>query len=144
MKLLILGDRNTLAYKTAYDLAVKYGFIDLVDNFEDADLAIAPLLTKILRIEEIKAPRIGTLIFHPSPLPYGRGKSSIKFAFKRSEPVTAATWFWANEKVDAGDICEQEIIKIDHSLRPLIFYEHEIIPAMVTLSPSFMFASIIS
>ena len=28
-------------------------------------------------------------------------------------------------------ICEQEIIKIDHTARPREFYEREIIPAMV-------------
>lgn len=45
--------------------------------------------------------------------------------------VSAATWFWANENLDAGDICEQEIIKIDYELRPREFYEQHIIPAMV-------------
>lgn len=29
-----------------------------------------------------------------------------------------------------GDICEQEIVKIDYNLRPREFYELEIIPAM--------------
>ena len=73
---------------------------------------------------------MGTLIFHPSPLPYGRGASSIRWAYRRKEPIAAATWFWADNGLDTGDICEQEIIKIDYSLRPREFYEQEIIPAM--------------
>jgi methionyl-tRNA formyltransferase len=51
-------------------------------------------------------------------------------AYQRREPVTAATWFWANHKFDAGDICEQEIIKIDYELSPREFYNEHIVPAM--------------
>ena len=42
----------------------------------------------------------------------------------------AATWFWADNGLDTGDICEQEIIKIDYSARPRDFYERDILPAM--------------
>lgn len=94
-------------------------------------LAIAPLLTEKITDEELKEPVIGTLIFHPSPLPYGRGASSIKWAYKRGEPITAATWFWADSGYDTGDICEQEIVKIDYGVRPRVFYEQEVIPAML-------------
>lgn len=45
--------------------------------------------------------------------------------------VTAATWFWATSGLDAGDICEQEIVKIDYGLRPREFYQSDIIPAML-------------
>lgn len=131
MKVAILGDPELKAYKVAAELIQTLGFIELVDSPYGSDVAIAPLLTQILKHEEINAPRLGTLIFHPSPLPYGRGKASIKFAYKRNEPITAATWFWANEKIDGGDICEQEIIRIDYSIRPRLFYESEVIPAMV-------------
>ena len=83
-----------------------------------------------MSVEVLKEPLYGTLIFHPSPLPYGRGASSIKWAYKRQEPITAATWFWADNGLDTGDICEQEIIKIDYSARPRDFYERDILPAM--------------
>lgn len=96
-----------------------------------ADIAIAPLLTEKISNEQISEPLFGTLIFHPSPLPYGRGASAIRWAYRRKEPITAATWFWASDKLDAGDICEQEIIKIDYSLSPREFYEIHIIPAML-------------
>lgn len=59
-----------------------------------------------------------------------RGAASIRNAYKRGEPITAATWFWANDRYDAGDICEQEIVAINHFLRPREFYEAHIIPAM--------------
>lgn len=61
----------------------------------------------------------------------GAGASSIKWAYKRGEPITAATWFWADSGYDTGDICEQEIVKIDYDAQPRVFYEREIIPAMI-------------
>ena len=124
----ILGEKEA-AYNAAHNLIVSLGH-GVTENGL-SHLAVAPLLTKKITMEEIGAPLMGTLIFHPSPLPYGRGASAIRWAYRRKEPVTAATWFWATCKLDAGDICEQEIIKIDYDLRPREFYEQHVIPAMV-------------
>lgn len=131
IKVVILGDQSLIAWQKSHELALRLGFIEVVSSPEGADIAIAPLLTRILRQEDISAPRIGTLIFHPSPLPYGRGKSSIKCAYRRSEPITAATWFWCNREIDAGDICEIEIVRIDYEKRPSEFYMNDVIPAML-------------
>ena len=118
-----------MAYNAAHNLIVSLGHT--VAQGSLSHVAIAPLLTHKITIEEINHPLLGTLIFHPSPLPYGRGASAIRWAYRRKEPVTAATWFWANDKLDAGDICEQEIVKIDYDLSPREFYQQHIIPAMV-------------
>jgi len=128
MRINILGDKGTPAYIACWQLIVERNHRVTSDN---PHLAIAPLLTRILSLEEIKEPDIGTLIFHPSPLPYGRGASAIRYAYKRKEPITAATWFWADSGIDSGDICEQEIIKIELSRGPREFYEAHILPAMV-------------
>jgi methionyl-tRNA formyltransferase len=130
MRIKILGDNGSIANQRATELAYKLGHI-LTDNSLSADVSVAPLLTEILPIYEIIAPKYGALIFHPSPLPYGRGAAAIRWAYKRNEPVTAATWFWADAGIDSGPICEQEIVKIDYSLRPKDFYEIHIIPAML-------------
>lgn len=128
MRINILGEPGTPAYIACWQLIVERNHRLTAD---DPHLSIAPLLTRILSIEEINAPSLGTLIFHPSPLPYGRGASAIKYAYNRREPVSAATWFWADSGIDSGDICEQEILKIDHTRRPREFYELHVIPAMV-------------
>jgi formyltetrahydrofolate dehydrogenase len=128
MKINVLGDRYAPAVQQACELVCRVGH-KIVEN--GADLTVAPLLTTKLSNDKISEPLFGTLIFHPSPLPYGRGASAIRWAFRRKEPITAATWFWANDKLDAGDICEQEIVKIDYNLSPKEFYEKHIIPAML-------------
>lgn len=126
----ILGNRETPAYKVAEECVRENGHRVSYGDAGPCDLAIAPLLTEKVPPEALREPLHGTLIFHPSPLPYGRGASSIRWAYKRNEPITAATWFWADDGYDTGDICEQEIVKIDYSSRPRDFYEHDIIPAM--------------
>ncbi|GEM_PF-4662703 len=127
----ILGDKNTNAYIKAAELTRLLGHTITDGSHFVKHVAIAPLLTEKLSHEQLCEPIYGTLIFHPSPLPYGRGAKSIRMAYKRNEPVTAATWFWANHRYDAGDICEQEIIKIDYLLSPREFYDEHIIPGML-------------
>jgi methionyl-tRNA formyltransferase len=130
MRIAILGNNLTDAYVSARQMVLGLGH-DIAADPRAADVAIAPLLTEILPPDRLTQPRFGTLIFHPSPLPFGRGASSIKWAYKRGDLITAATWFWADAGIDSGPICEQEIISIDHSLRPREFYERHIIPAML-------------
>ena len=129
MVIKVLGNTDTVAYAAAVEVIERLGHT-VANGDVCIELAVAPLLTTILSEKEINAPVYGTLIFHPSPLPYGRGASAIKWAYKRAEPITAATWFWADSGLDTGDICEQEIVKIDYDLRPREFYERDIIPAM--------------
>lgn len=130
LKVKILGNSSEKAYVEAERLVSVLG-CTIVEDSADADVAIAPLLHEKLTEEQIHEPVFGTLIFHPSPLPYGRGASAIKWAYKRREPITAATWFWADNGLDTGDVCEQEIVKIDYDLRPRDFYLQHVIPAML-------------
>jgi len=130
MVIKILGDRDTAAYRAAVGIVKELGHAVYDSTYFYCDISIAPLLTKRLSDMELLEPVHGTLIFHPSPLPHGRGASSIRHAYRRREPITAATWIWANGQLDAGDICEAEIIKIDYNLSPRDFYQAHIIPAL--------------
>ncbi|MFZ4708022.1 MAG: formyltransferase family protein [Bacteroidales bacterium] len=130
MVIKILGERSTPAYRVAEALIKRMGHAVYDKTYFYCDLSVAPLLTTKLSDWELLEPIKGTLIFHPSPLPHGRGPSSIKWAYKRGEPITAATWFWANNKLDGGDICEMEIIAIDYSLAPKEYYALHVLPAL--------------
>lgn len=129
MKVRIIGKKDCPAYERSRAIVEGRGHTVVGDN-DPCDLSIAPWLTDILTWEKIYEPKYGTLIFHPSPLPYGRGRAAIKFAYKRRDPITAATWLWANIGVDCGDICEMEILKIDHTLSPRDFYAVDVLPAL--------------
>jgi methionyl-tRNA formyltransferase len=130
MVIKILGSRESAAFGLTAAIIRRLGHAVYDDSYFYCDLALAPLLTDKLTSDDIEEPIQGTLIFHPSPLPYGRGASSIRWAYRRGEPITAATWFWATDKMDAGDICEMEILKIDYTLSPKLYYESHVLPAL--------------
>lgn len=109
---------------TAGEVGVK-----LVLSSDQADVAIAPLLTKILKADDLAKPRLGTLIFHPSLLPRHRGRDAIKWTLQTKETYTGVTWFWADTGLDTGDVCVQEIISVPEGIRPRDFYEQHVIPA---------------
>lgn len=123
----IYGTAASKAYTDAMIVCLEKG-VRLADGPYTSDLAIAPLLTRKLSTLEIHAPTVGTLIFHPSLLPRHRGRDAIKWAYKCGETYSGATWFWADEGYDTGDICEQEVLEI--AGRPREFYENDILPSM--------------
>lgn len=94
------------------------------------DLLICPDYEQILSPDELDEPEIGALIFHPSPLPRMKGRNAIKRQYKAGDKVGGGTWFWADNGIDSGDICEQEIVLIDQNEPPRQYYENKIIPIM--------------
>lgn len=94
-----------------------------------ADVAIAPLLTRRLRPEEYNAPRLGTLVFHPSALPFRRGPDAIRHAVYAGDRVSASTWFWCAKGWDAGDVCEQEVVVLAPGESPGRAYHTRFVPA---------------
>lgn len=111
-----------------FNLAAAMGFVHANEPIE-ADVAIAPLLRYKLSQTEFLAPVHGTLIFHPSALPYRRGPDSIKHTLAAGEVVTAVTWFWCDVGLDTGDICEQEVVVLCPGEHPRHAYANRFIPA---------------
>ena len=96
-----------------------------------ATFAFAPLLRRKLSTADFNAPEHGTLIFHPSALPYRRGPDAIRQTLAAEERVSAATWFFADERLDAGAICEQELVLLDPHANARSNYLDRFVPAAV-------------
>ncbi|MBP2638276.1 MAG: hypothetical protein H6Q72_4183 [Firmicutes bacterium] len=128
LKIYIYGDRSLPVIQECKKTVEEFGAI-IVDETCKADLAIAPLLTQKLSSREIRLPKLGTLIFHPSLLPRHRGPDAIRWAFALGEKYSGVTWFWADEGLDTGDICEQEVLAIREGEKPRAFYSRAVIPA---------------
>ncbi len=94
-----------------------------------ASFAFAPLLRRKLSPAACNAPEHGTLIFHPSALPYRRGPDAIRQTLAEGERVSAATWFFADERLDAGAICEQELVLLDLTANARSNYLVRFVPA---------------
>ena len=96
-----------------------------------AAFAFAPLLRRKLNPTDFNAPEHGTLILHPSALPYRRGPDAIRQTLAADERVSAATWFFADERLDAGPICEQELVLLDLTANARRNYLDRFVPAAV-------------
>lgn len=127
----VLSSYNGDAYNAAVSLLQGMGHVIYTPRHFYCDLIVCPDYDVLLTEDELNEPQIGVLVFHPSPLPRMRGKDAIKRQYKAGDKVGGGTWFWATSGIDNGDICEQEITIIDHSIRPRDYYTDKIIPLMV-------------
>lgn len=112
------------------DAARDYGGI-IVNDPAKAKVAIAPLLTRRLDTDEWKLPELGTLIHHPSALPYRRGPDAIRRTIAAGERVSASTWFWCDNNLDTGPICEQEVVVLHPDESPGRAYHTRFVPAAI-------------
>lgn len=94
-----------------------------------ATLAVAPLLRRKLAREEWAAPELGTLVFHPSALPYRRGRDAVRHAVLSGERVSGVTWFWCDDGLDTGPICEQRPVVLAPGESPGRAYFTRFVPA---------------
>jgi methionyl-tRNA formyltransferase len=96
-----------------------------------AHVAIAPLLRRVLAPAEYAAPVHGTLIFHPSLLPRRRGPDAVRWAVADGDPYTGVTWFWCADGLDAGDVCEQDLVAVPAGWTAGRLYRERLVPAGV-------------
>lgn len=83
---------------------------DQLCEFEP-DLCILAWWPYILKLDVLSVPRIGTLNFHPSLLPHGRGKAPNFWSLVEGTPF-GVTIHWVDEEIDSGDIAFQREIPI--------------------------------
>lgn len=78
----------------------------------DADLAVLAYVTQIVPQSVFEVPRLGSICFHPSPLPRYRGGSAINWQIIKGETETAVSVFWVDPGIDTGPILLQKPAKI--------------------------------
>jgi len=91
---------DTLALKTPEGLARWHDF--------ETDLGVMAFVTEILPDEALTAPRLGTIQYHPSLLPFHRGSSAINWPIIFGRHETGLTIFWPDEGIDTGPILLQK------------------------------------
>ncbi|QFU10334.1 Bifunctional polymyxin resistance protein ArnA [Rhodobacteraceae bacterium THAF1] len=78
----------------------------------EPDLALVIGWSQIVHAPFRAIPRLGTLGFHPAPLPQLRGRASIPWTILAGLTETAASLFWIDEGCDTGDIAAQAPIPV--------------------------------
>lgn len=95
------------------------------------DLAIFAWWPYIADRHLLRVPRIGTLNFHPSLLPNGRGKAPNFWTIVEETPF-GVTIHWVDEGIDEGDLAFQREIAVDWHDTGASLYEKSL-DAMVEL-----------
>ena len=73
-----------------------------------ADLGVLAYVTQIVPPPVFEAPRLGSICFHPSPLPRYRGGSAINWQIIKGETETAVSVFWVDPGIDTGPVLVQK------------------------------------
>ena len=76
----------------------------------DLDLILLAWWPYIIKKSLIQIPRLGCLNFHPSYLPYNRGKHYNFWTLVEDTPF-GVTLHWIDEGIDSGDIAFQSVIE---------------------------------
>ncbi len=92
--------------------AKKETFLKTVEELE-VDLIALAAFGQILPKELLDVPKYGCVNVHPSLLPRYRGPAPIQWALINGDRETGVTIIFLNERMDAGDIVSQKVVKID-------------------------------
>ena len=110
-------------YESVRDLAERRGIpclttdINALENMErvraiEPDFIFSFYYRNMIKPVVLEIPRLGSLNLHGSYLPKYRGRAPVNWVVINGETETGATLHYMVEKPDAGDIVDQEKIKI--------------------------------
>lgn len=124
----VFGYHPSLSYRSNYkpldDLAQKYGFP--LANLKDINDPKAYEILKeirpdwfmvfgwsqLVKDEFLMIPRFGTLGFHMSKLPEGRGRAPVAWTLIKGKKEGAVSLIWLRSGADTGEIAVQRIFPI--------------------------------
>lgn len=99
------------------------------------DLTMVIGWSQICREPLRNAARLGTLGFHPAPLPRFRGRAVIPWTIICGETTSGSTLFWLDEGIDSGPILAQRLFPVEPDETARSLYEKhkrslaELVPA---------------
>lgn len=110
LKIGLAGFRQGLLMPPLFQMGMKFEFInELKEITSDFDFVFVTGMYKLIKKEQLDAPKYGVFGFHESPLPEGKGHAPIQWAVLNKRPLTI-TLFKFNEGVDAGPIvCQHNV-----------------------------------
>lgn len=76
------------------------------------DLIVVTGWSELLPNDLLEIPRLGVIGFHPSKLPFDRGRSVLAWQLEEGYTEGALTMFYYNHIPDGGDIIAQDVFEI--------------------------------
>ncbi|HEX7635950.1 MAG TPA: formyltransferase family protein [Noviherbaspirillum sp.] len=103
---------------------------------EEIDLIVAAHSHDFIGERTRLRARFGGIGYHPSLLPLHRGRDAVKWAIRLRERVTGGTVYRLSQRVDGGNIIEQEHVFIRSDDTPAELWRRELGPLGVRLLSS--------
>src|SRR4030042_291498 len=103
---------------------------EVYDKFVELapDLGVMAFVTDILPLSILKAPKLGTIQYHPSLLPRHRGRSAINWAIIDGDTKTGITILGPDAGIDTGHILLQKEVDISPSDTVGSLYYNKLFP----------------
>jgi methionyl-tRNA formyltransferase len=101
-----------------------------------ADLLFVIGWSQLCRTPMLQAARLGTIGYHPAPLPRLRGRAVIPWTILLGEPLTAGTLFWIDEGTDTGPILAQHFFHVAPDETAATLYERHMAVLQAMLGDS--------
>ena len=79
----------------------------------EADLCVMAYVLLMVPEEALNVPRLGSIQYHPSLLPWHKGPSSINWPIIMGREKTGLTIFWPDNGLDTGPILLQKEVDIE-------------------------------
>ena len=79
----------------------------------DADLCVMAYVLLFVPEEALNVPRLGSIQYHPSLLPWHKGPSSINWPIIMGREKTGLSIFWPDNGLDTGPILMQKEVEIE-------------------------------
>ncbi len=109
---------SNLCHKNNIDY---YGFdnnINEIDNIVklkslNLDILFVIGFSQLIKSDILNLPKLGVIGFHPTPLPFGRGRAPMAWMIIEEYKKGAASFFQIDEGTDSGPLFIQEYYSID-------------------------------
>tara|TARA_R110002074_G_scaffold189543_2_gene355384 strand:+ start:6460 stop:7128 length:669 start_codon:yes stop_codon:yes gene_type:complete len=115
LKIGLLGFRSNYLINPLHMMGfINFKSIEIDDIDESYDLVVETGVYNIISNEVLNKPKYGTIGFHESPLPEGRGHAPIQWAILNKKNNFTITLYKLDNGVDTGNIIYQYNIPIDN------------------------------
>jgi methionyl-tRNA formyltransferase len=101
------------------------------------EILVSAGFRRILPVEVLRAAEIAAVNFHPSLLPRMRGSDPWFWTILNGETESAATVHYMTERLDAGDIILQSIIRIDAFESAGTLFQKTLVESLRLVEPLF-------
>lgn len=126
-----IAESSSIPFKYVQDINTKSN-IEWIREL-NPDIIFCFGWSNLIKDEILEIPSKGVLGFHPTALPFNRGRHPLIWSLVLGLEETASTFFFMDKNADSGDILSQKTITIDSEDDASILYKKVVLNAEIQL-----------